>query len=94
MGKRADGLAHFMLSPVNDAFTSGVEIARCVSVYDHLPIGPYLASLEELPLLRDPPSSCMPRSIIMGETSITKKATNIKLHAQNSMERKARKVHF
>ncbi|SRR5258706_11040543 len=32
--------------------------------------------------------------LMMGETSIIKKATNIKLHAQNSMERKARKVHF
>ena len=32
--------------------------------------------------------------LMMGETSITKKATNIKLHAQNSMERKAREVHF
>ena len=60
MGKRADGLAHFMLSPVNDAFTSGVEIAeRCVSEYDLLPVVPCLASLEELPLLRDPPSSCL-----------------------------------
>ena len=90
MGKRADGLAHFMLPSVNDAFASGVEVAeRCVSVYDSLPIVPYLASLEEPPLLRDPPSS-----MTMGETSITKKATNIKVHAQNSMERKARKVNF
>ena len=69
----------------------GVEMAeRCVfSVYspkylpDLVPIVPYLVSLEELPL-----------SIIMGETAITNKATNIKLHTQRSMERKARKVHF
>ena len=32
--------------------------------------------------------------LMMGETSITKNATNIKLHAQSSMERKARKEHF
>ena len=30
---------------------------RCVSVYGLLPIVPYLTSLEELPLLSDPPSS-------------------------------------
>ena len=36
----------------------------------------------------------MLRSTMIGVTSIPKRVTNIKLHAQSSMERKVRKVHF
>ena len=61
------------------------EVRPCIlieSLADVLPIVPYLVSLDV-----KRPTELTPRSIMMGETSITIKATDIKLHAQISKGR-------
>ena len=93
MGKRADGLAHFMPPPVNDAFASDVEIAeRCVS---------YTILFLQIPIWRLWKSfpnyvTCQAHASFNdnGRNVNNQKSYKYQLHAQNSMERKARKVNL
>src|SRR5258706_3657757 len=97
MGKRAGELAHFMLlgqcrSRLRCRDRGEVHLCILTEVTHRSSSYSSPFGVSGRTSLVKRPTELTPRSIMMGETSITKKATNIKLHAQCSMERKARKV--